>query len=131
MVLVKSSPGDPLVLDHTIPSLTVFSNSSDPNYKWRHYFNATQTYRLDADIPFPYGKLDFQLKEPKDQPDYSKLRFRPPLLMFLLPGLDRFKTGLLVSIFGCLFVYNLIPYLTTSVFFFLQFYRTISDIEVN
>ncbi|RUS88045.1 hypothetical protein EGW08_004211 [Elysia chlorotica] len=52
---------------------TALSNS---NSKWRTFFNATMTYRLNSDVFKPYGVLDFQPKAEKDLPDYRAIARR-------------------------------------------------------
>lgn len=44
-----------IFIDVEAPQYLHIVNLASP--KWRHFFNWTMTYRLDSDIPYPYGSI--------------------------------------------------------------------------
>ncbi|KAK3752848.1 hypothetical protein RRG08_007086 [Elysia crispata] len=79
--LDENFPQPPVRLPHQVfifsayePVTVLYSTAiSHSNSKWRKFFNATMTYRLDSDILKNYGLLDFQPKTQKDLPDYRAI----------------------------------------------------------
>ncbi|KAK3759289.1 hypothetical protein RRG08_021236 [Elysia crispata] len=55
------------------PIFTAADFLSNPRSQWNSAFNATSTYRLDSDIVYGYGKLDFQPPPPDRKPDYLQI----------------------------------------------------------
>ncbi|GFO07220.1 alpha-(1,3)-fucosyltransferase c-like [Plakobranchus ocellatus] len=90
--LKESTPLPKLRLPHQTyiiaswePPAFIWSDTlTNEHSKWNHFFNATMTYRIDADISYRYGKLDFQPRRQSELPNYrmiARLKTRTAIWM--------------------------------------------------